>query len=91
MRNVLRMTILCKKGRGQSAVKRLKRWPDQDYYPGRFCCKFGGTENDSFTMCWFHMAKHCKQLDCLKLAIGQNWQTGEVLCFITTTPGYIHL
>ncbi|GFX37742.1 mariner Mos1 transposase [Trichonephila clavipes] len=30
---------------------------------------------------------YCQQLDCLKVAIDQNWSTEEVLCFIRTTPG----
>ncbi|GFW19692.1 hypothetical protein TNCV_1605831 [Trichonephila clavipes] len=30
-----RTTILCENDRGQSAVKQLKRGPNQDYQPGR--------------------------------------------------------
>ncbi|GFW45839.1 putative DD34D transposase [Trichonephila clavipes] len=34
---------------------------------------------------------YCQRLDCLKLAIDQNWPTEEVLCSIRTTPGHTRL
>ncbi|PRD19238.1 UNVERIFIED_CONTAM: hypothetical protein NCL1_57994, partial [Trichonephila clavipes] len=40
MSNGSHTTILCKNDRGQSAVKQLKPWPNQDRRPGRFYCIF---------------------------------------------------
>ena len=33
-------TTSSENGRGRIAVSRRKRWPSQDWWPGRFCCVF---------------------------------------------------
>ncbi|GFV70898.1 hypothetical protein TNCV_3040931 [Trichonephila clavipes] len=40
-------TLLSKTIMVKGAVKQLKRWPNQDYWPGRFYCVFGGTGKES--------------------------------------------
>ncbi|GFT87087.1 hypothetical protein TNCV_2748481 [Trichonephila clavipes] len=51
-------TILCVNDHGQSAVKHLKRWPNQNKRPGKFYCVFGETGKESFIRRCFRMTKH---------------------------------
>ncbi|GFT04697.1 hypothetical protein TNCV_334461 [Trichonephila clavipes] len=57
VKNELRTTILCENDRGESAVKKLNRWPYQYYRPGRFYCVFGGNGKKSFIRSCFRTTR----------------------------------
>lgn len=67
MRNRSHTTTLCENDHGQTAVKPVKRWPNQDERFGRFRCAFGGTGKESFINYIIY-----KQLGHLKLTIDQK-------------------